>query len=68
MPKRNRTTIENTIKAAVPDICPSDLRRATKLLMRRDEMPSHEEALMLVKAITYTDETGDIACGLRPAA
>ena len=72
MPKITRTAVENRIKEATPDIRPSELRRAAKLHLRRFEaftrLPTHEEALLLVKAITYQDETGDIAVGFRRAA
>lgn len=70
MPKISRTELENIIKQAKPDIRPSDLRRARKLHMRREglELPTTEEALLLVKAITYQDETGDLATGIRKAA
>lgn len=71
MPKISRTAIENRIKEASPGIRPSDLRRAAKLHIRRFEsftrLPSHEEALLLVKAITYEDSTGDLATGIRRA-
>lgn len=64
--------IENVIRDHVPSSRRSDIKKAAKLHVRRFEaftrVPSHEEALLLVKAITYADETGDIACGLRPAA
>lgn len=70
MPRNTRTAVENSIKAHCPDIRPSDLRKATRLHMRRnmDELPSREEALLLVKAITYSDITGDTAVGFRRAA
>lgn len=72
MPEISRTAIENRIKEANPGIAPSDLRRAYKLHKRRHEahlnLPTHEDALLLVKAITYEDETGDIAVGFRRAA
>lgn len=70
MPRNTRTSVENSIKAHCPDIRPSDLRRARKLHMRRnmDELPTHDEALMLIKAITYQDETGDLAVGFRRAS
>lgn len=69
MPKITRTAVENRIKEAHPGIRPSDLRRAAKLHLRRFEaftrVPTHEEALLLVKAITYRDPVGDQAVGLR---
>lgn len=72
MPGITRTAVENRIKEAEPTIRPSELRRAAKLHLRRfnsyTTLPSHEEALLLVKAITYQDETGDLATGIRRAA
>ena len=72
MPKISRTAVENRIKEACPAIGATDLRRARKLHMRRFEaytrVPTHEEALLLVKAISYEDQTGDLATGFRRAA
>ena len=74
MPKISRTAVENRIKEVNPSIRPSDLRRVVKLHSRRHDaftrIPTHEEALLLVKAIAHNDEPGDIAAGIRkrPAA
>lgn len=66
MPTITRTAIENRIKEAEPTIRPSELRRAAKLHLRRfnsyTTLPTHEEALLLIKAITYKDKVGDEAC------
>lgn len=65
-------SIENTIREAAPEAARSAIKKAAKLHMRRFEsftrVPTHEEALLLVKAITYQDETGDLATGIRRAA
>lgn len=74
MPKISRTSVENTIKAHCPHISAGDLRRARKRYMRNKsdgvdsaDLPTREEALLLVKAIQYTDPTGDTAVGIRRA-
>lgn len=65
-------SIENSIREAAPDAKRSDIKRAAKLHLRRFAehiwVPSHEEALLLVKAITYADITGDTATGIRRAS
>lgn len=43
--------------------------RLVEILSRADvqiSRPTTEEALLLVKAITYSDRTGDVACGFLP--
>lgn len=65
-------SVENRILEAAPTTARSDIKKAAKLHLRRFEaftrVPTHEEALLLVKAITYQDETGDLATGIRRAA
>lgn len=65
MPEISRTKVENRIKECNPGIRPSDLKKAAKLHMRRHEahtrVPTYEESLILAKAITYADPTGEQA-------
>lgn len=65
MPKITIAQIETRIRESAPLTNRGDIRRAAKLHVRRFEahtyIPSHEEALALVKAITYADPVGNEA-------
>lgn len=65
MPKITIAQIENRIRESAPLTSRGDIRRAAKLHVRRFNahtyIPSHEEALALVKAVNYTDTTGEQA-------
>lgn len=71
MPKITLASVEARIRESAPDALRTEVRKAAKLHKRRfltfTRLPSHEEALLLVKAITYQDETGDLATGIRRA-
>lgn len=58
-------SVENTIRTAAPEAARSAVKKAAKLHIRRFEsftrVPTHEEALLLVKAIVHSDPTGDHA-------
>lgn len=66
MPKVTLAQIENEIRASNPTATRSDIKKAAKLHLRRHRahlyIPEHEEALLLVKAISYSDITGERAC------
>lgn len=65
MPRITLAQIENEIRAERPDATRSEIKKAAKLRQRRPGHTPHEDALLRVKAITYTDETGDLATGIR---
>ncbi len=65
MPEITLAQIENEVRAERPDALRSQIRKEAKRRHRTEGHTPHEIALLKVKAITYTDETGDTAVGIR---